>query len=81
MTHPHLMNAADLGELEQRFADDRYARPPADPSPPRRSVAGLTSCTPAEFRALELATRQEFLVKLDRWRNQDQRIEGNLRQP
>jgi hypothetical protein len=49
-------------------------RAPADPAH-QADVSRATSCTPAEFHALEAATRQEFLVKLDRWRNEDQRIE------
>lgn len=79
----HHMNDTDLEELEQRFDEVGHAQPAAssrtpaaDPADPVRQADLLraTSCTPAEFRALELVTRQEFLVKLDRWRNEDQRI-------
>lgn len=79
----HLMNAENLNELEQRFDDVADAQPAAssrtpaaDPADPVRQVdvSRGTSCSPEEFHALEAATRQEFLVKLDRWRNEDQRI-------
>jgi hypothetical protein len=81
---PHLMNAQRVEELEQRFDEVGHTQPAAsyrtpavDPADPVRQVdvSRATCCTPAEFRALELATRQEFLVRLDRWRNEDQRIE------
>jgi hypothetical protein len=62
------MNATSLNELEQRFNDDGTNRAPPDPA------HQATSCSPAEFQTIAAATRQEFLVRLDRWRNEDQRI-------
>jgi len=75
----HPMNAQAVEKLGLRFGDDVDARPPADPDqapadPAHQvDVSRGTTCSPAEFRALEAATRQEFLVKLDRWRTSKKR--------
>jgi len=65
------MNATDLEELEQRFDDTSCAQSLADPADPVRQVdvSRGTSCTPAEFRALELVTRQQIRNRLDQWKN------------
>jgi hypothetical protein len=87
MMHPHPMNAADLDEFEQRFADDVDARPAlaagatkliqeaADPVH-QADLARATSCSPAEYQALETATRRQILEHLDAWQAEDRRIEG-----
>jgi len=84
------MNAQAVNALAQRFADTDCARPPADPTDrapadPADSVRQVdvslgTSCTPEEFQAIAAATRQEFLVKLDRWRNEKTAVQTRKRQ-
>jgi hypothetical protein len=69
----HLMNTANLDELEQRFADpgiDGYPRAPANPAH-QPDVAHATSCTPAEYRALEAETRRQILAHLDQWKAEE----------
>jgi hypothetical protein len=83
--HPHLMNVQTVDELEQRFADDGYARTPTDPvdrtpaDPAHQAaIANCQECSLAEWMALQAETRKEILERLDAWRAEDTKREAIL---